>query len=278
MDGRDSAGIEADLPAEPPVMMHIEAGIATLEINRPKTINALSENVLAGLQAALDELSGNRSVKAVILRGAGEHFCSGHNIKEMTARRADPDGGLLYYQELFATCARMMKTIVRLPQPVIAEVHGIATAAGCQLVASCDLAVAADTARFATSGVNIGLFCSTPMVALTRNIARKHAMEMLLLGEFIPASRAAEFGLVNRVVPEAELSDAAREMASIIAGKSPAAIKIGKEAFYAQAEMTLDEAYDYAARVMAENMMGRDAEAGTRAFINKALRPEWTGE
>jgi enoyl-CoA hydratase/carnithine racemase len=238
----------------------------------------LSEEVLAGLQQTLDALATNRSVKAVVLRGAGAHFCSGHNIKEMTARRADPDGGRKYYHELFATCAVMMKTIVRLPMPVIAEVKGIATAAGCQLVASCDLAVAADTARFATSGVNIGLFCSTPMVALTRNISRKHAMEMLLLGEFISAERAAEIGLVNRVVPEAALSDAAREFASIIADKSPAAIKVGKEAFYAQAEMTLDEAYDYAGRVMAENMMSRDAEAGTRAFIDKAPQPEWTGK
>jgi enoyl-CoA hydratase/carnithine racemase len=262
----------------PPTLMEIDAGIATITLNRPRTINALSEEVLAGLQQTLDTVSSDRSVKAVIVRGAGNHFCSGHNIKEMTQRRADNDGGRKYYQELFATCARMMKTIVRLPQPVIAEVRGIATAAGCQLVASCDLAVAADTSRFATSGVNIGLFCSTPMVALSRNIARKHAMEMLLLGEFVPASRAAEIGLVNRIVPESELSNAAREMAAVIVGKPPAAIKIGKEAFYAQAEMTLDEAYDFAGRVMAENMMGRDAEAGTRAFIEKAPSPEWTGE
>lgn len=269
-DGRSASGA--------PVLLDIAGDIATITLNRPEKINALGEEVLAGLQAILDNLATDRSVKAVILRASGKNFCSGHDIKEMTARRSDADGGRNYFQELFATCARMMTSIVRLPKPVIAEVQGIATAAGCQLVASCDLAIAADNARFATSGVNIGLFCSTPMVALSRNIARKHAMEMLLLGEFIPAARAAEIGLVNRVVPQAGLSHAAREMAAIIAGKSPVAIKTGKEAFYAQAEMTLDDAYEYAGRIMAENMMSRDTEAGTRAFIAKSPMPQWTGE
>jgi enoyl-CoA hydratase/carnithine racemase len=196
----------------------------------------------------------------------------------LTARRADADGGKAYFVELFETCSALMKTIVRLPQPVIAEIRGVATAAGCQLVAACDLAVAADTAKFATSGVNIGLFCSTPMVALSRNVSRKHAMEMLLLGEFLPAERVAAMGLVNSVVPEDRVADEAERMARIIAGKSSAAVKIGKEAFYRQAEMTLDEAYQYAGWAMAENMMARDAEAGIGAFVTKQPMPDWTGE
>ena len=225
------------------------------------------------IEAAVD-----RIVKAVILRSSGDHFCAGHNLKEMTARRSDADGGFSYFQELFAACSAIMLRIVRLPQPVIAEVRGIATAAGCQLVASCDLAVAADGARFATSGVNIGLFCSTPMVALSRNVPRKIAMEMLLLGEFLPASRVAELGLVNKVVPLEGLEDAAIEMARAIADKSPAAIRIGKRAFYEQAEMPLAEAYAHAGRVMAENMMARDADAGIGAFTRKRPMPDWTGE
>lgn len=253
-------------------------GIATLTLNAPGSINALSEDMLGALSDTLDELAEDRSIKAVILRGAGDHFCAGHNLKEMTARREDADGGFQYFQDLFAKCSAMMLRIVRLPQPVIAEVRGIATAAGCQLVASCDLAVAADDARFATSGVNIGLFCSTPMVALSRNVPRKHAMEMLLLGNFLPAQRVAELGLVNRVVPKDLLSHTARQMALEIASKSPAAVKIGKRAFYEQAEMPLEEAYAYAGRVMAENMMARDAEAGIGAFISKTAMPDWTGE
>ena len=196
----------------------------------------------------------------------------------MTARRADADGGYQYFQDLFATCSAMMLRIVRLPQPVIAEVKGIATAAGCQLVASCDLAVASEDASFATSGVNIGLYCSTPMVALSRNVPRKLAMEMLLLGEFLPAARVAELGLVNRVVPRDALEDASMEMARIVADKSPAAVKIGKRAFYEQAEMPLEEAYAFAGRVMAENMMARDAKAGIGAFTRKESMPDWSGE
>ena len=241
-------------------------------------MNVLSEAMLQALSGRLDEIAEDRTVKAVILRSAGEHFCAGHNLKEMTARRGDPDGGFQYYQDLFATCSAMMLRVVRLPQPVIAEVKGIATAAGCQLVASCDLAVASDDARFATSGINIGLFCSTPMVALSRNVPRKLAMEMLLLGELLPAARAAETGLVNRVVARETLEDASIEMARIIADKSPAAVKIGKRAFYEQAEMPLEEAYAYAGRVMAENMMARDTEAGIGAFTDKKPMPDWTGE
>jgi len=255
-----------------------EDGVAILMLNAPKSINALSEGMLGALSAALDRIAEDRSVKAVILRSAGDHFCAGHNLKEMTARRGDADGGFQYFQGLFATCSAMMLRVVRLPQPVIAEVKGIATAAGCQLVASCDLAIASEEARFATSGVNIGLFCSTPMVALSRTVARKTAMEMLLLGEFLPAARAAEMGLVNRVVPRDALETASMEMARIIADKSPAAIKIGKRAFYEQAEMPLEEAYAYAGRAMTENMMARDAEAGIGAFTRKEAMPDWTGD
>ncbi|MGB1147312.1 MAG: enoyl-CoA hydratase [Alphaproteobacteria bacterium] len=253
-------------------------GVTRLTLNAPKSINALSEAMLDALSTALDEIAADRSVKAVILRSSGNHFCAGHNLKEMSLRRQDDDGGFQYFQDLFATCSAMMLRVVRLPQPVIAEVRGIATAAGCQLVASCDLAVAAEDASFATSGVNIGLFCSTPMVALSRNVARKHAMEMLLLGEFLPAARVAELGLINRVVPLDALEDEALNMAQIIAGKSPAAVKVGKRAFYEQAEMPLEEAYAFAGRVMAENMMARDTEAGIGAFIEKQPMPEWTGE
>lgn len=253
-------------------------GVAVLTLNAPKSINALSEAMLAALSQTLDEIAADRSVKAVILRSGGDHFCAGHNLKEMTVRRTDEDGGLQYFQDLFATCSAMMLRVVRLPQPVIAEVKGIATAAGCQLVASCDLAVAAENATFATSGVNIGLFCSTPMVALSRNVPRKLAMEMLLLGDFLPARRVAEMGLVNRVVPVDELEDAAMQLARAIADKSPAAIRIGKRAFYDQIEMPLEEAYAFAGRTMAENMMARDTKAGIAAFARKEPMPDWTGE
>ncbi|MCC5969102.1 MAG: enoyl-CoA hydratase [Pararhodobacter sp.] len=253
-------------------------GIAVLTLNAPKSINALSEAMLAAMSAMLDDIAADRSVKVVILRSGGNHFCAGHNLKEMTARRADEDGGFRYFQDLFAQCSAMMLRVVRLPQPVIAEVKGIATAAGCQLVASCDLAVSADDAKFATSGVNIGLFCSTPMVALARNVPSKLAMEMLLLGEFLPAARVAEMGLVNRVVPMAALEDASMEIARIVADKSPAAVKIGKRAFYQQLEMPLEEAYAFAGQTMAENMMAKDTVAGIGAFTRKETMPEWTGE
>ncbi|ABG30186.1 enoyl-CoA hydratase [Roseobacter denitrificans] len=260
------------------VELQIEGGIATITLNSPQTLNALSEDMLTGLQNALDGIAVNRDVKAVILRGAGNHFCAGHNLKEMTARRADADKGSAYFNALFGTCSKMMMSIVDLPQPVIAEVKGIATAAGCQLVATCDLAIAAEDARFATSGVNIGLFCSTPMVALSRNVPRKKAMEMLLLGEFLPASKAEEMGLINRVVPAADLETASAAMAQIIVDKSPVAIKTGKKAFYEQCNMPLDAAYAYAGAVMAENMLARDATEGINAFIDKKPMPDWTGE
>ncbi len=259
---------------ETPLLIETEGAIATLTLNRPQRLNALSEALLDALTAALADLAETRAVTAVILKGAGKHFCAGHDLAEMTARRADEDRGAAYFAELFQRCARVMTGIVRLPQPVIAEVHGVATAAGCQLVASCDLAVAAESARFATPGVDIGLFCSTPMVALSRNVARKHAMEMLLPGAQQPAARAEALGLVNRVVADDRLASETRALAELIASKSPKALKIGKPAFYAQAEMPLDEAYAYAARVMAENMMAADAAEGVGAFLEKRP-PVW---
>ena len=247
-------------------------GVATLTLNRPKAYNALSMDLMRGLRAVLEQIAGESGVRAVILQGAGKGFCAGHDLKEL---RANP--GRTFYEETFAECSRLMLSLVRLPLPVIAKVQGIATAAGCQLVATCDLAVAAETARFATPGVNIGLFCSTPMVALSRNVGRKQAMEMLLLGEMLPAARALEFGLINRAVPEAELDAAARELAQAIVAKSPLTLKIGKQAFYRQSELDLEAAYAYTAEVMTENMLTRDAEEGIDAFIEKR-EPTWTGE
>lgn len=248
-----------------------EAGVARLTLNRPKAYNSLSVGMMAALQAELDAIKADRSVKAVIIAANGPGFCAGHDLKEV---RANP--GRQHYEALFRQCSMLMQSVIALPQPVIAQVHGVASAAGCQLVASCDLAVAAETARFATPGVNIGLFCSTPMVALSRNVSRKHAMEMLLTGDTLPASRAAEIGLVNRVVQEAGLADAALGLARQIAAKSPLTVKIGKEAFYRQLDMPLAQAYDYASRVMTENMLARDAEEGIDAFIQKR-EPTWEG-
>lgn len=260
-----------DLTTQPVLRDQPEAGIIRLTLNRPKAYNSLSVGLMAALQAELDAIKADRGVKAVIIAANGPGFCAGHDLKEV---RANP--GRQHYEALFRQCSMLMQSIVALPQPVIAQVHGIATAAGCQLVASCDLAVAAETARFATPGVNIGLFCSTPMVALSRNVSRKHAMEMLLTGDMLPASRAAEIGLVNRVVAEAGLADAALGLARQIAAKSPLTVKIGKEAFYRQLDMPLAQAYDHASRVMTENMLARDAEEGIDAFIQKR-EPKWEG-
>jgi enoyl-CoA hydratase/carnithine racemase len=246
-------------------------GIATLTLNRPAARNALSMDLMKEFQAALDAIAGDRSVKVVVVAGAGPAFCAGHDLKEM---RANPGHGI--YEALFRQCSRLMLTITRLPQPVIARVHGIATAAGCQLVATCDLAVAAESARFATPGVNIGLFCSTPMVALTRAVGRKQAMEMLLTGDMIDAATARAYGLVNRVVPEDRLDVEVTALARQIASKSPLTLKIGKEAFHRQIDLDLEQAYDYASRVMTENMMARDAEEGIDAFLQKRP-PAWEG-
>ena len=253
---------------------HDTNAIAHLKMNAPEKLNALSEEMLSALQSQFDSLQNDHHIRAVILSGAGKAFCAGHDLKEMTAGRQAEDGGKAYFTELFQKCARMMTSIQKLPQPVIAQVHGIATAAGCQLVASCDMAVAADSTRFGVNGVNIGLFCSTPMVALSRNIPRKQAFEMLTTGQFINAERARELGLVNRIASEDGLQDATDELAETVASKLAVAVKIGKEAFYNQLQMPISDAYDYTGSVMAENMLFRDTEEGISAFIEKR-DPNW---
>jgi enoyl-CoA hydratase/carnithine racemase len=246
-------------------------GIAWLTLNRPSARNALSIGLMQALDDALLGIAEDAGIRVVVLAGAGPAFCAGHDLREI---RATPTREA--YERVFALCSRLMQRIVHLPKPVIARVHGVATAAGCQLVASADLAVAAETARFATPGVNIGLFCSTPMVALSRAVPRKQAMEMLLTGDLIDAARAREIGLVNRVVAEAALDEAVIALARQIADKSPLTVAIGKEAFYRQAEMDLAGAYDYAAEVMTRNMLAQDAAEGVDAFLTKRA-PVWTG-
>jgi len=246
-------------------------GVATLTLNRPSARNALSVGMMGALQDALDALADDKTARVVIIAGAGPAFCAGHDLKEL---RANP--GREAYEAVFGQCAKLMTSIVTLPKPVIARVHGVATAAGCQLVASCDLAMAAADARFATPGVNIGLFCSTPMVALSRAVGRKQAMEMLLTGSLIDAETARQWGLVNRVVPAAGLEEAAATLAAEIAAKSPLTVAIGKKAFYAQAELGLEQAYAYCSEVMTSNMLARDAEEGIDAFLQKR-KPVWEG-
>lgn len=249
-------------------------GVLRLTLNDAKRRNALSEAMLEQLGAVLAETSTDPQVRVIILAANGSAFCAGHNLKEMTAGRDAADGGRAYFTKIMMLCSSVMQAIVNCPKPIIAEVDGIATAAGCQLVASCDLAVAADTAQFSTPGVHIGLFCSTPMVALSRNVANKHAMEMLLTGDMTSASRAAEIGLINyAVVPEA-LQDTTMVMARKIASKSSMTLATGKRAFYAQREMPLAEAYDYASQVMVDNMLKQDAEEGINAFLEKRS-PQW---
>lgn len=258
-----------------PILLRTDAGnVATLTLNAPGTLNALSDAMLAELKAAFGALQQDRTARVVILRGVGKAFCAGHDLREMQAGRQAPDGGAAYFADLFARCATVMQMIPRLPQPVIAQVHGIATAAGCQLVASCDMAVAAEGTRFGVNGVNIGLFCSTPMVALSRNVPRKQAFEMLTTGAFIDASRAEAMGLVNRVVPSETLETETQALAAAIAGKLGAAVRIGKQAFYDQIQMPVAEAYDYAGRVMVENMLWRDTAEGIQAFLEKR-KPDW---
>jgi len=258
----------------PPLVRADDDGVAILTLARPALRNPLSEALIADLTGALTEIGADASIRAVILAAEGPAFCAGHDLKEMSARRADGDRGRAYFSDVLGRCSAMMQRIVALPQPVIAAVEGVATAAGCQLVATCDLAVAGADARFSTPGVHIGLFCSTPMVALSRNIAPKHAMEMLLLGERIDASTAWRMGLVNRITPAGSALDEAKAMALTIAAKSVLTVRTGKQAFYRQAEMTLEEAYAYASKVMVENMLARDAEEGIGAFLEKR-EPSW---
>jgi enoyl-CoA hydratase/carnithine racemase len=264
--------------ANSPVLLRGDIdGIALLSLNRPQSRNALSEAMLGALRDQFASIAGDKNVRAVIISHNGPAFSAGHDMKEMTARRADPDKGRAYFRALMEQCSAMMQSIRRLPQPVIAAVEGVAAAAGCQLVASCDLAVASETAQFSTPGVHIGLFCSTPMVALSRNVSNKHAMEMLLTGEFVNAGDAYRIGLVNRVVPAGKASEAALDLARQIASKSMLTVKLGKEAFYRQRELNLADAYRLTIDVMVENMLARDAEEGIGAFIGKR-QPDWKGE
>lgn len=248
--------------------------VTRLTMNAPERLNALSDEMLAALTDALSELRETRTCRAIIIDGAGKAFCAGHDLKQMETKRAEADGGRAAWKDLFDRCATFMQMIPAQPQPVIAQVHGIATAAGCQLVASCDLAVAAEGTRFGVNGVNIGLFCSTPMVALSRNISRKQAFELLTTGDFVDADRARELGLINRVSDPYSLADDTLALAEQIAGKLGTAVKIGKEAFYKQIEMPLSQAYEYTGAVMVENMADRDTAEGVAAFIEKRA-PNW---
>jgi enoyl-CoA hydratase/carnithine racemase len=264
----------AATPPSPILLREKLGSIAVLTLNRPASRNSLSEGLIAELHAALTEIRDDTSVRAVVIAANGPAFSAGHDMKELTARRTDADRGRAYFAQVMNACSTMMQAVVQLPKPVVAAVQGVATAAGCQLVASCDLAVASEAATFATPGVDIGLFCSTPMVALSRNVPRKQAMEMLLTGEPVPAARALELGLVNRVVAAGTERDAAIALAQKVALKSAYTVKLGKAAFYRQAEMSLADAYRYAAEVMTENMMARDAEEGIGAFLEKR-EPKW---
>lgn len=256
------------------VLREDRTGVARLTMNAPERLNALSDEMLAALHEALDQVAGDPAVKAVTLAGAGKAFCAGHDLKQMQAGRQSEDGGAAYFKDLFDRCTALMQRIRTLPQPVIAQVHGIATAAGCQLVATCDLAIAAEGTKFGVNGVNIGLFCSTPMVALSRNIPRKQAFEMLTTGQFIEAARAAELGLINRAVPADDLPAATQELAETIAAKLASAVRIGKHAFYDQLEMDIASAYAFTGDVMVTNLAEPDTAEGMAAFLEKR-RPDW---
>jgi enoyl-CoA hydratase/carnithine racemase len=274
MNAQTSAARTDAAPAEAVLLREDLGEVAVLTLNRPAARNSLSEALIAALTDALGTIATERSVRAVVIAASGHVFCAGHDLKELTAHRSAPDRGREYFRHVMDSCSAMMQAIVHLPKPVIAAVGGTATAAGCQLVASCDLAVASRAASFATPGVDIGLFCSTPMVALSRNVAPKHAMEMLLTGEAVAAEQAQRIGLVNRVVPAGHERDEALALAREIASKSALTVKIGKEAFYRQREMNLADAYAYASKTMVENMLARDAEEGIGAFIEKRS-PKW---
>ncbi len=268
------AAATAKAGATPIILREDHGPVAMLVLNRPAARNSLSQAMIDTLTAEIARVRDDAAVRVLIIAANGPGFCAGHDMKEMTARRADADRGRAFFQHMFESCAKMMMSIVHLPKPVIAAVGGVASAAGCQLVASCDLAVASKEARFATPGVDIGLFCSTPMVALSRNVTNKHAMEMLLTGDMIPAQRAFEIGLINRVVDVETERHEAFQLANKIASKSAYTLKIGKEAFYRQRETDLESAYRYTAQVMTENMLARDAEEGIGAFVEKRT-PKW---
>lgn len=248
--------------------------VAHLTMNAPDRLNALSDEMLAALQAEFDALSQDHAIRAVILSGTGKAFCAGHDLKQMTQGRQSDDGGKAYFKDLFERCTKVMMSIQSLPQPVIAQVHGIATAAGCQLVATCDLAIAAEDTRFGVNGVNVGLFCSTPMVALSRNIGRKKTFEMLTTGQFITAEQAETLGLINRAVAIDDLQQETNALANTLADKLGSVVKIGKRAFYEQLQMPIDQAYAYTGDVMVTNMMIRDTAEGIAAFIDKRP-PDW---
>ena len=258
-----------EAPDTPFLIRTDDDGVTTLTFNRPGEMNALSEGMLAALQAELDGIADDHSVRVVILEGQGRAFCAGHNLKQMRANYS-----LAYQKSLFNTCTKMMLSVLRLPQPVIAKVDGLATAAGCQLVATCDLAIASNSSSFATSGINVGLFCSTPGVAVGRALPRKHAMDLLLTGDFISAARAAEIGLINKAVPSDELDSDTNQLARKLANKSAHALALGKTAFYRQLEMGISDAYALAGAEMARNMMDRDAAEGIDAFVEKR-EPVW---
>ncbi|GAA0783048.1 enoyl-CoA hydratase [Roseibium denhamense] len=253
----------------------LHEGVYRIVMQRPDRMNALSRDMMSVLSGELTKAAADPAIRVVLIGAEGKVFCAGHDLKELTAARAEADGGRDTYEQIMRQCSDLMQQIVTLPKPVIAVVTGVATAAGCQLVASCDLAIATDTATFCTPGVNIGLFCSTPMVALSRNVAPKQAMEMLLTGESIDASTAKDFGLINRIVPSDYLEQVVQKYAEAIASKSSHTLKVGKEAFYKQLEMPLSKAYDFAANTMVENMMAKDAEEGINAFLQKR-KPDWT--
>jgi enoyl-CoA hydratase/carnithine racemase len=271
-----SSARAATTPAagRPPLLRENIGTIAVLTLDRPQSRNSLSEAMLAALRQELERLATDKRIRAVVLAANGPAFSAGHDLKELTAHRADPDQGRGYTRHIMESCSAMMLAILRLPQPVVAAVEATATAAGCQLVATCDLAVASRNAKFSTPGVHIGLFCSTPMVALSRTVARKHAMEMLLTGDMTSADDAYRIGLVNRVVEPGAARDEALKLARKIAAKSAAVVRLGKEAFYRQIEMDVVDAYSYANEVMLRNMMARDAEEGIGAFIEKR-EPRW---
>ncbi len=260
-------------PEAGPVIARQEGKVLRLTLNNPPA-NALSMETMQAMQAALDEAAADRSVRVIVIAAAGKLFSGGHDLKQMTSHRKDADGGKAYFEQTFATCSKMMLGIVRSPKPVIAEIDGLATAAGCQLVASCDLAICSDQSKFGVNGIDVGLFCTTPGVALARGLKPKHAMEMLLTGEMIDAVAAREIGLVNRVVPREYLTQVVMKYAQVIAAKAPEAVRLGKKAFYEQAEMGLADAYDHASRVIVENMLNSDAIEGIGAFIEKR-RPDW---